>query len=118
MDALNLAILKFGYKDRIIDLNEITWSGLHETLLKPFTNICEIHGKLFSMNGEPIYVIHGQFGSPVWRKWQIDNQLRCIDRELDGSLNCKRIAQQSFEFLVSYWEEMSRYKIRIDPGQK
>jgi len=113
MDALNIAILKFGVQNRILELPETPWSGLHETLLKPFSYVCEMHGNLWTINGEPIYVIHGQFNSPLWRQWQIEGQLRCIDRELDGSPRCKKIAQDCLEFLTSYWQKMFEFKLKL-----
>ena len=114
MDALNLSILKFGVEDRVIELPEESWSGLHETLLKPFSHVCEMHNELWTINGFPIFVIHGQFNSPLWKKWQIGGQMECIDRELDGSPRCKQIATQCLEILVRYWEKMSKYKIDLN----
>lgn len=113
MDGLGISILKYGYQNRIIALSEITWSGLHETLLKPFSHVCEMHDKLFTINGEEIWVIHGQFPNSIWRGWQIDGQMGCIQRELDNSPRCQELAKQSLEFLTSYWKKMSEYKIKI-----
>ena len=118
MDALNISILKFKVQDKILELPEAPWSGLHETLLKPFSYVCELHNKLFTINGEPIFVIHGQFNLPLWRQWQIEGQLRCIDRELDGSPRCKKISRECLEFLTSYWEEMSKFKLKLTQEEK
>jgi hypothetical protein len=111
MDALNIAIIKFGYENRVIALAEATWSGLHETLLKPFSHISEMHDQLWTINGEEIWLIHGQYLNPIWRGWQIDGQIGCIDRELDGSFRNKQIAQQCLDFITKKFEEMNEYKI-------
>lgn len=103
MDAINMAIIKFGYTHRVIALAEATWSGLHETLLKPFSHVCEMHGNLWTINGEEIWVIHGQFDKENWQGWQIEGQLGCIDRELDGSPRCKDMARNCLDFLVRYF---------------
>ena len=113
MDGLAMAILKFGYKDRVIALAEATWSGLHETLLKPFSHISENHEMLWTINGEEIWVIHGQFLNEIWLGWQRDGQEGCIDRELDGSPRCKQIAEQCLGYLVGHFEKMSKYKIKV-----
>jgi hypothetical protein len=111
MDAINIAVIKFGYKNRVIALAEATWSGLHETLLKPFSHICEMHDGLWTINGEEIWVIHGQYLNQIWRGWQIDNQIGCVDRELDGSLRNKQIAQSCLDFIVAYANKMLNYGI-------
>jgi len=113
MDAINLAILYQGVRDRVIDLAEATWSGLHETLLKPLSHVCEIHDQLFTINGEPIWVIHGQYLNPIWQGWQVDGQMGMIDRELDGSARCKQIAGQCMDFLIRYFRKMNEYKIKL-----
>jgi hypothetical protein len=107
MDAINLALIKFGYTDRIIALAEATWSGLHETLLKPFSHICEMHDKLWTINGEEIWLIHGQYLNELWRQWQIDGQIGCIDRELDGSPRNKQIAQSCLDFITQKFGELN-----------
>ena len=113
LDAINISILKYGYQDRVIALSEITWSSLHETLLKPFSHVCEMHGKLWTINGEEIWVIHGQWNSDIWRGWQLEGQMKCINRELNGSERCKQIARACYEQLENYWKKMSNYKLRI-----
>ena len=114
MDGLNMSIIKHGYKDRVIALAEATWSGLHETLLKPFSHVCEMHDKLWTINGEEIFLIHGQYLNPIWRKWQIEGQNGCIKRELDNSARCKQIAQQCLEQIVRYFEKMNTgHKVKI-----
>lgn len=113
MDIINMAIIKFGYKDRVVPLAEATWSGLHETLLKPFSHVCEMHDELWTINGEEIWLIHGQYLNPIWRGWQIDGQIGCIDRELDGSERNKQIAQQCLDFITKKFEEMNNYKLKI-----
>ena len=113
MDALGISILKHGVQDRVIALSEITWASLHETLLKPFSHVCEMHGKLWTINGEEIWVIHGQWPNEIWKGWQIEGQMKCIDRELNGSERCKQIARACYEQLENYWKKMSNYKLRI-----
>jgi len=113
MDCLGLAILKHGVQDRVIALAEATFSGLHETLLKPFSHVCEQHGKLFTINGEEIFAVHGQYNSEIWKGWQLEGQMKCIDRELDGSPRCKEIAKACYEQLENYWKKMSNYKIHV-----
>lgn len=113
MDAINMALIKYGYKGRVIALGEETWSGLHEVLLKPFSHISENHGQWWTINGEEIWVIHGQYLNKIWLGWQRDNQDLCIDRELDGSPRCKQVAKQSLEQIVELFKKMSTYKIKL-----
>jgi hypothetical protein len=113
MDSLNISLIKFGYTDRIIALAEATWSGLHETLLKPFSHISEMHDQLWTINGEEIWLIHGQYLNPIWRGWQIDGQIGCVNRELDGSPRNKQIAEQCLDFITKKFEEINKYKIKI-----
>jgi len=112
MDIINMAIIKYGHKDRVIALAEATWSGLHETLLKPFSHISEMHDNLWTINGEEVWLIHGQYLNEIWRGWQIDGQIGCIDRELDGSPRNKQIAQQCLDFITKKFEEMNNYKLK------
>jgi hypothetical protein len=114
MDSVNLSIMKFGYQNRVIALAEATWSGLHETLLKPCSHVCEMHGNLWTVNGEELFVLHGQFLSSVWQGWQLDGQLKMIDRELNGSETCKALARNCLAFLVDYVKKMAEYKVKID----
>jgi hypothetical protein len=107
MDILNISFIKFGYTNRIIALSEVTWSSLHETLLKPFSHVCELHDNLWTINGEEIWCIHGQYLNPIWRGWQIENQIGCIDRELDGSPRNKQIAQQCLAYITKYFEKLN-----------
>lgn len=119
MDGLNMAIIKFGHKDRVIALAEATWSGLHETLMKPFSRVCEMHDELWTINGEEIWLIHGQFNNETWRGWQMGGQYGCIKRELDDSPRCKQIAKQCMETLVGYFNKMNEnHKIKIDVSEK
>jgi hypothetical protein len=113
MDAINMAIINFGYTDRVIALSEACWSSLHETLLKPFSHICEMHDNLWTINGEEIWVIHGQYLNPIWLGWQIENQLGCVDRELDGSPRCKQIAENCLEFTRKHFEKMNNFKVLL-----
>ena len=109
-----MAIMKFGYQNRVIALAEATWSGLHETLLKPCSHVCEMHDNLWTINGEEIWVIHGQYLNPIWQGWQIDGQMGMIDRELNGSETCKDTSRRCLEFLIGYFKKMSEYKVKID----
>lgn len=118
MDGINMAIIKYGYKDRVIALAEATWSGLHETLLKPFSHVCEMHDNLWTINGEEIWLVHGQYLNEIWRGWQIEGQDRCIDRELDGSPRCKFIMNQCMEYLHNYFEKVSKLYISLSNTDK
>ena len=68
MDAINMAIIKFGYQDRVITLAETCWNGLHETLLKPLSHVCKLNdGKFWTISGEEIFILHGQWLNPIWQ---------------------------------------------------
>jgi hypothetical protein len=71
-----------------------------------------MHDQLWTINGEEIWLIHGQYLNEIWRGWQIDGQIGCIDRELDGSPRNKQIAQQCLDFITKKFEEMNNYKLK------
>jgi len=107
MDAINICLLRHGSYPNTMCLDQHTWSGLHESLMKIFTRAVVKHGRLFTEDGREIFMIHGQWWNKIWRGWQIDNQMGMIDREINGSQRCKQIAQESFDLVCKWYKDIA-----------
>ena len=107
MDAINICLLKHGSYKHTLCLDQHTWSGLHESLMKIFTRAVVKHDQLFTEDGREIFMIHGQWWERVWRGWQIDGQMGMIEREMDNSQRAKSIAQQSFDLVCTWYKDFA-----------
>ena len=107
MDGLNICLFKNGSYEHTLCLSQHTWTGMHESLMKIFTRAVVKHDRLFTEDGEEIFMIHGQWWNFTWRGWQIDGQMGMIEREMDKSPRAKNIAQQSFELVCVWWKDIA-----------
>lgn len=107
MDSLNITLIAEGAEEWIIPMNQPCWTGLHETLMKAHTRAIDMHGQIFTEDGQEVNIVHGQFWNRTWRGWQIDGQMGMIEREFDNSARYKSISQGSFEFICKKFKEFT-----------
>lgn len=115
MDALNIRLIEAGAHDWIVPMNQPCWTGLHESLMKAHTRAVDIHGMLFTEDGQEVNVVHGQFWNVTWRGWQVDGQMGMIEREFDNSQRYKQISLGSFEFVCRWYKKMAcEHKVNVN----
>ena len=107
MDAVNSCLVADGAEDWIVPMNQPCWTGLHETLMKAHTRAVDIHGMLFTEDGQEVNVVHGQFWNKTWRGWQVDGQMGMIKREFDDSPRYKQISLASFEHVCNWYKKFA-----------
>lgn len=107
MDALNTQLIADGAEPWTIPMNQPCWTGLHETLMKAHTRAIEMHGQLFTEDGQEVNVVHGQFWNVTWRGWQINGQMGMIEREFDNSPRYKQISTGSFELICRWYRKFA-----------
>ena len=115
MDALNICLIEAGAHEWTVPMNQPCWTGLHESLMKAHTRAVDIHGMLFTEDGQEVNVVHGQFWNVTWRKWQIEGQMGMIEREFDNSQRYKSISQGSFEFVCRWYKKFAcEHKVNVN----
>ena len=116
MDCMNLAFLEAGLHNKIIKLSNHSWLGTNESMLKPYTRICDRgeHG-LWTENGQEIFSFHGQYYKSKWRKCQLDNRSRCAMGYLGCNEKSNNMAEGAMDVMVRRFNKMCfDHKITIE----
>lgn len=114
MDALNIALIKYGGPDKVVVLTGISWLGTNEQLLKPYMRAVNDRNLIKTECGFPIYSFHGQYYKRRWRQVQLSNRHHCAEGYLKASENCDNIASSAMDLLYNYFRQMLDHKIQIE----
>lgn len=120
MDAMNIALIKYGSADRTIVLAGVQWLGTNEQMLKPYIRVINDHGLIKTESGFPVYCYHGQYYKKRWREQQLANRHHCASGYLKADKHPEVIdnldgqASGAMSLLYEHFKKMLDYKIVIE----
>lgn len=114
MDSLNLSLLQYGGKDKIIPLPGNQWLGTNEQHLKPYIRAVQVRGRIQTESGITIISYHGQYYKEKWRKQQLDNRHNCANGYLKATECSDNMAQSALHLLTHHFFKMLDHKIQIE----
>ena len=114
MDIQNILTITQNLTDQIVILPNLSWVGTNEKMLKPYTFVRTlVDDRLWCDNGEPIYIVHGQYYKRKWRQTQVDNRHRCAESYLGCSERSDGMAEQAMNTIYNRFKKMLDWKIRV-----
>lgn len=73
--TMNVALWRTGIEDKVIPLPNYAWTGVHNGYLNIYTRAFKKGGVEWrSVNGEPIYMLHGRWDKPNAEKYYLKEQ--------------------------------------------
>jgi len=79
--TMNIALHISNSVNRVVELPNYAWTGVHTSYLNPWTRIYKKDGKWESFCGEPVYMLHGRWDQDKCEAWYL-SELRKRFNEL------------------------------------